>query len=571
MNPQPLPDTTRRFHGRTAHARLGLRPVMLAVSMTFAALFSTGCGHLKSWMHNDFKVGPEYQKPAVPLAENWIDFNDRRVLSDPELDWSWWQSFNDPVLNSLVQSSFDGNLTVRHAGLRVLEAQAHRAFAVGNLFPQQQDATGFYRHIQLSEAGSSVGVDPTSRAFDLWNVGAGLSWELDVWGKFRRGIEQQDAELDRRVEMYDDEVVLLLAETSRSYVELRESQQRVRLAEENARIQLGSLQLAEARFKAGAVSELDVVQARSTLEETRALIPQFQAQARQANNRLCILMGVPPRDLTEELGQAPIPTTPLSVAVGIPANLVRRRPDVRAAEREVAKRSAEIGIAVADLFPEFRIDGAFSWTAGQLPDLFTPEAFGGLVGPTFRWRILNYGRIRNNIRVRDAIFQQAAVDYQSVVLRAQEEVESSLIAFLKAQERTSHLSAAVEATERSVQLALTQYREGAADFERVFNAQNALVRRQDELARNQADVARALIQVYKALGGGWQIRLGGPPPLAPFAAEEPSGEQAEPVPLPSDAGDEGQPAAPLPVPQAAAPDKAAPDAAAKFSTRRKPA
>jgi NodT family efflux transporter outer membrane factor (OMF) lipoprotein len=514
---------------------------------------------MKGWAHNDFKVGPSYLKPAVPVAEDWIDFNDRRVISDPEIDWAWWQVFDDHALDSLVQSSYQENLTVRTAGLRVLEAQAQRAYAVGSLFPQAQDATGSYKHLQLSEAGNAVGVLPTSGAFDLWNVGAGLSWELDIWGKFRRRIEQQDAQLDREVEKYDDVLLLTLAETSLAYVDLREAQRRMRLAEQNVRVQQETLKLAEERFREGTVRKLDVTMARSNLAETQALVPTFLAQARQANNRLCLLTGQPPRDLTHELGQASIPQAPPSVVLGIPADLVRRRPDIRASEREVARRSADIGIATADLFPEFSIDGSLSWTASQVPDLFTPAAFGGIVGPSFRWRILNYGRIENNIRAKDASFQQAAVEYQHTVLRAQEEVESALTAFLNAQARTKELGDAVKASEESLELLTSLYQEGKENLTPLFLMERLLVRQQDELARSQAEIARSLIQVYKALGGGWEIRLGGPSPAFMEMIESPDGESIEPVPLPP--SDEiSEPAAVVPV--------RAPDDSAGATNRR---
>jgi NodT family efflux transporter outer membrane factor (OMF) lipoprotein len=500
---------------------------------------------MQGWVHNGFKVGPNYYTPAVPVAEDWIDFNDRRVISDPEIDWAWWQVFADQGLHSLVQSSYQGNLTVRTAGLRVLEAQAQRAYAVGTLFPQVQEAAGFYKHLQLSEAGNTVGVSPTTGAFDLWNVGAGLAWELDVWGKFRRRIEQQDAQLDREVEKYDDILLLTLAETSLAYVDLREAQERARLAEQNVRIQEETLKIAEERFATGAVSKLDVTMARSNLAETRALVPLFKAQARQANNRLCLLTGQPPRDLTRDLGLASIPQAPPTVVLGIPADLVRRRPDIRASEREVARRSADIGIATADLFPEFSIDGTFSWTASQVPDLFTPEAFGGIVGPAFRWRILNYGRINNNIRSKEAAFQQSAVDYQNTVLRAQEEVESSLTAFLNAQARTKELAIAVEASENSLQLVLSLYKEGKADLTPLFLMEYFLVRQQDELARSQAEIVRSLIQVYKALGGGWQIRLVSPSPELIELADGTN----KPVPLPrTDEAVQPAPVAPAPPP-----------------------
>ena len=225
------------------------------------------------------------------------------------------------------------------------------------------------------------------------------------------------------------------------------------------------------------------------------------------------------RDLTPQVGEASIPVVPTSVAVDIPANLMRRRPDIRAAERAVASASAEIGVAVSDLYPHFFIDGSFSWTANQLPDLFTGEAFGGIVGPSFSWDVLNYGRIRNNVRRYEARFQQAAFDYQQTVLNADKDVEKALIAFLKAQERAAELQGAADATRKSVDLAVIQYREGAIDFERIFNLQNVLVRQQIDQARARAEISLSLIEVYRALRGGWEIRLDMPPGGPGFAAD----------------------------------------------------
>ena len=383
-----------------------------------------------------------------------------------------------------------------------------RAIRVGERMPQGS-AGGFYDRIQISNAGNLSGVTNPNRAFDLANIGGNLEWELDVWGKFRRRIEQADAEVERQVELYDDILSIAVADTATAYTNLRAAQNFVRLARENAEIQRGSLRLAEARFKAGAVNELDVTQARSTLEETEALIPKFQADLRKASNELCVLIGTPPQDLATQVGDGPIPMAQTSVALGIPGELMRRRPDVRAAERAVATASAEIGVAAADLYPHFAINGGFGWTANNASDLFSGEAFGGIIGPSFRWDILNFGRIRNNVVRHEARFQEAAIRYQQTVLNANKEVENGLVEFLKSQERTERLQEAVKATKRSVQLALEQYKEGAIDFERVFNLQNVLVRQEIDMAESEATISLSLIEIYRALRGGWQIRIDG--------------------------------------------------------------
>lgn len=481
----------------------------LAVLLLLLLAICSGCSG-GNWLRNGFKVGPDYCKPAAPVAENWIDFNDPRVISGPIDDRAWWTVFNDPALDSLVQSTFAGNLKLASQGQRVLEYRAIRAMYGGDLFPQFQALDGFYKRVQISEAGNIAGVPLPNRAFDLWNIGPALQWELDVWGRFRRRLEQANADLDKQVELYDDILAIALAETARAYINTRAAEEFVRLTIENVKIQKGSLELAETRFKEGAVGELDVTQAQSTLRETTALIPLFQRDLRQANNELCVLVGEPITDLGSRVGNGPIPVVPVAVAVDIPGQLLRRRPDIRAAERAVASSSAEIGVAVSDLYPHFYIDGSFSWTANQFPDMFSGQAFGGIIGPSFRWDILNYGRIRNNVRRQEARFQQAALDYQQTVLHANKEVEQALIAFLKAQERAAELQLAVNATRKSVDLAVIQYREGAIDFERIFNLQNVLVRQQIDQARSRAEISLALIEVYRALRGGWQIRLGPP-------------------------------------------------------------
>jgi len=466
---------------------------------------------LDNWRRNGFKVGPNYARPAAPVADDWIDFNDPRVISDRQGvdNATWWNTFNDPVLNQLVQSSYQQNLPLRAAGLRVLEAQSQRAVAAGLLFPQLQQAFGQYQRIQLSRNGNPVGVGALpARAFDFWSTGFNVGWEIDLWGKIRRSIESADAELDATVESYDDVLVCLIAETAAAYTEMRAFDQRLKYAHMNVETQKGSLRIAESRFNNGDVSELDVTQAKSNLGQTEALIPTLEIGQRKANNRLCVLLGTPQHDLLPELGPGPIPSSRPEVVVGIPAELIRRRPDIREAERRVAAQSALVGVATADLFPTFSISGSLNYQATKFSRLFSSGSNAGFVAPGFNWNILNYGRIVNGIRAQDARFQTAAVEYQQTVLNASAEAENAIIGFLKAQEQVAALEYGVAATERSVELSLAQYREGLIDFNRVFNLQSALVQQQDDLASARASVALSLIRIYKTLGGGWQIRLG---------------------------------------------------------------
>ncbi|NIL98974.1 MAG: efflux transporter outer membrane subunit [Planctomycetales bacterium] len=528
----------------------GLSFCRLALVCSLAAL--SGCAQLggtslAEWFRNGLKVGPNYQRPAAHVADQWIDAQDPHVVSRSVDHSHWWTALNDPTLDMLVQLAYQQNLPLRVAALRVMESRAQLGVARGSLFPQQQQAIGEYQRSQISRTTSTsrrftdlppdLGNIGIPRTTNLWNVGFDAAWELDIWGRFRRNIEAADASLNATVEDYDSVLVTLIGDVAATYVEYRTFETRLKFAQQNIEIQQGSLELAEVRFENGATTELDVQQARSTLANTEAALPALDARRRQAANRLCILLGMPPRDLANLLGdQAPIPEAPAEVVVGIPAELLRRRPDVRRAEREVAAQSARIGVAVADLYPAFNIVGSLTVQSADLRDLFQGSSVAGfLTGPGIRWNILNYGRIRNNIRVQDALFQQAVVNYENAVLLANQEVEDALIEFLRARQRFAALQRAVRATERSVELALTQYRDGAVDFNRVFSLQESLVIQQDNLANTQGDIAISLIRVYKALGGGWQIRLGPSRPVS-LPPPEPVEELAPPA--------NGRPAAP---------------------------
>ncbi len=499
----------------------------LVVGALFLALLP-GCTSWSEYIHNGFKVGPNYRRPAAPVAEQWIDATDPAVSSSPANDAAWWQTFNDPTLNELVQVAYQQNLSLRVAGLRILEARAQLGIAVGGLFPQSQEASGGYTRIGTSKNGRQGAFG--NRFYDDWNVGTSLGWELDFWGRFRRAIEAADANLDASIENYDDVLVLLLAEVAQRYIEIRTTEQRLEYAHKNVEIQKGSLRLADLKFRNGVTTRLDVTQGQSNLSQTEALIPPLEAAHRQATNQLCILLGIPPRKLEDVLhGPGKIPSAPAQVALGIPAELLRRRPDIRRAEREVAQQSAQIGIAQSELYPHFSITGSIALDATKFADLFDAGSFAGSVGPSFRWNILNYGRLVNNVRAQDARFQQLVVQYQQAVLQANAEAENAVVAFLKDQQQVKYLAESTTAAEQSVGLVQAQYDAGHSDFNRVLTVQQTLTQQQDQLAIAQGLVARDLVQLYKALGGGWQIRLAGP--AAPRTVMNAEGEQ-EPTPAP---------------------------------------
>ncbi|MHC4179032.1 MAG: efflux transporter outer membrane subunit [Planctomycetota bacterium] len=506
----------------------------------------TGCTtSLGTWARNGFKVGPNYSRAPAPVADQWIDADAPQLASEPEDHSYWWAVFNDPVLNRLVDVASEDNLTLKVAGLRILEARAMRGVAAGNLFPQQQQNVGSFARNKITLANFPLDLSgfpfpiPLRENFDLWRYGFDAAWELDIWGKFRRAIEAADANLNAQVENYDDVLVMLQAEVAGNYIQMRTLEERIELARQNADLQKKVLVFIEKRFAEGRTNELDPHQARSDLAITEAAIPALEIEHRKTRNRLCVLLGIPPGRLQEELaGPARVPTAPPQVVVGIPAELLRRRPDIRRAEREAAAQCAQIGVAEAELYPQFSITGTILVEAPHFQKLFDHRAFTGTIGPGLRWNILNYGRIRNNVRVEEARFNQLMVQYQNTVLKANEEVENAIVSFLREQKRVKFLDESVGNTQAAYKILLAQGREGRIDSQRVLESQRALVLRQDNLAASRGNVALNLVAVYKALGGGWQARLS--PDAAPTV---PADESAPPDPIPG-----GTPEAMLPAP-----------------------
>jgi NodT family efflux transporter outer membrane factor (OMF) lipoprotein len=469
------------------------------------ALLVAGCVPFEQWLHNGFKVGPNYEAPQAPVSAAWIDACDMRIVSQTPQGDDWWTVFHDPNIAALIETAHRENLDLKTAGTRVLQAQAQRNIAVGNLFPQTQNATGNYLHAQIGENlnvfGNPMAALPNS--LNVWATGWNASWELDFWGKYRRQVESSNADLGASVEAYRAALVTLLADVATNYVQMRTFQQRLVYARRNVEIERGSLRLAEARLADGKATALDVKQARSSLAQTEASIPPLMIGLRQANDQLCVLLGQSARDLVPALGEAPIPDVPPTVVAGIPADLILRRPDVRKAYTQAASQSAKIGVAVADFLPQFGVTGFIGFTADQLATLFEGKSFTALVLPNFSWKILNYGRVLNNVRLQEAKFQETVLQFQQSLLTAGKEVEDALVAFLQYQLQVKSLEESVKEAEDSVELVLAQYKAGLVDFNRVFTLQSQLVTQQDQLAIARGGIALSLVSVYRALGGGW--------------------------------------------------------------------
>ncbi|MGQ9913955.1 MAG: efflux transporter outer membrane subunit [Thermogutta sp.] len=534
-------------------------------------LFAAGCmTSFREWIHNGFKVGPNYGPPNAEVGEAFLDSSEPGIRAGSADYVEWWNVFNDPTLNELVQTAYEENLPLKIAAERILEARAMLGVARGTWWPQQQEAIGSFARTQNSHNAFPMSnfskIPGFKMAFDTWALGADLAWELDFWGRFRRMIESAEANVEAEEEAYNAALVLLQAETASTYIQLRTIDERLALAQENVALQKNTLAIAQARFEQGVVSQLDVHQAQAILANTEALIPMLQALRRVSENRLCTLLGEPPQDLDPILGPSgKIPQAPADVVVGIPADLLRRRPDVKRAERLAAAQCARIGIAEAEFYPHIAITGQIAYQAENFSDLFSGSSFSGMVGPGFRWNILNYGRIRNSVLMEDARFRQAVLGYQEAVLRANEEAEDMITAFLEEKRRLAALEQATQATAAASALATAQYQEGLIDFQRVIDSQRALVQQQDALAESRGKVTLNLISVYKALGGGWEVRYRQPTNVTVSYTTEVQGEvraapNATPAPQPAPAVAPAAPMVPT-TPAPAAPNMVPPPAA----------
>jgi NodT family efflux transporter outer membrane factor (OMF) lipoprotein len=487
----------RPRNGHTAATWHGLHRCAVGALMSLATLLAGGCA----------MTGPDFSAPGANIDQQWTDDATAGVRKE-HADYSqWWKVFNDPVLDSLVATAYKQNLSLQIAGLRVLEARAQLGVVTGSLYPQLQQASGSYSYNRGRETPLS------DQHFRAAAAGFDAAWELDFWGKFRRGIESADANLLANIASYDDVLVTLTAEVARNYVLVRVLEERIRVAKDNIRIQQRSLELTTAQYDSGSVTELDKQQATTQLRNTQASIPALTISLDRARHALSILLGMPPQDLEQLLGSGDIPTAPAEVAVGIPAELLRRRPDIRQAELQAAAQSAQIGIAQAELLPSFSLFGSFGWSvndAGQddLGDLFDSNSFRFSAGPSFQWKILNYGRLKNQVRVQDARLEQLLVNYENAVLSASAEVKDALSGFLNSKLEAQYRQESAAAAKRSSDLSMLQYTEGISLYQSVLDANRQLVAQQDTHAQARGNIASNLIALYKALGGGWETRTG---------------------------------------------------------------
>lgn len=510
-------------------------------------------------------TGPDYARPETALPEQWCAECKGGAVGGTAPLTAWWTTLNDPLLNSLIARSVEANHDLRVAEARVREARAARGIAGAALWPtlgtsaswtysqsiKPETPSGgspvsfgasagagglsrsitvagrngtFTRTVSGAGATNSVNVAPGAdtsfdRTTDTFRTGFDTSWELDIFGGNRRGIEAAEAEVTASEELRRGVMLSLLSEVALNYIELRTAQRRLETTQKNIDAQQTTLTLTQARFEAGISSELDAVRARALLSGTQSQMPFLETQVATSIHRLGVLLGdVPGSLMTELLPSAPMPLAPDQIPVGMPSDLLRRRPDIRASERQLAAATARIGQAQADLFPKFYLTGAFSGQSGNLGSLLNGANQLWSIGPSVNWPIFQGGRVRANIEVQDARHEQALLFYEQTILIALEEVENGMVSFAKEQVRRESIKEQVAANEAAVRLANERYIRGLEGFLNVAAAQQELFQSEDQLVQSQSFVLTSLIALYKALGGGWEAHE--LKPAEALAAEE---------------------------------------------------
>ena len=470
----------------------------IIISLAASALLS-GC----------LTVGPDYSSPE-PSIDPWSASVAGHVQGRrPELD-QWWRGFNDSVLNELIKRTRESNRDLKIASQRIYEARAQRGVARSQLFPAANAGAEYVR----SRTSESLLVPPPENPSNLYTAGFDAGWEIAVFGGIRRNIEAADASIGASIEGYRDAMVTLLSETALNYIEYRTLQQRIRVAGENAEAQRQTRDLANVRFTNDLAPRIDLTQATTSYELTRAVIPQLESQLAFTRNRLATLSGGTPSSVEKLLASTrKIPSPRSGHAAGLPTDLLRSRPDIRRAERELAAQTALIGVAAADLYPRFALFGGFNLQSVDSSDLFDSASRAYSFGPSMQWQIFSAGRIRNNIKIEESRAEQALLNYENTVLKAVEEVESSMVAVVKERDRTTYLTGALKSASETVGMVTDLYKEGLADFQRVLDANRTKFDSEDQLTVSEGEIAKNYVRLYKALGGGTKVDV--VPPVTP--------------------------------------------------------
>ncbi len=458
-------------------------------ALLLAVLFQSGC-----------LVGPDYTAPEVKVPEKWR-LPESALLVPAESDIrSWWKVFQDPMLTSLINEAAASNLDLKVAVARVKEARARLGVARGELLPAV-DATGS----ATRNLGSQNDVTPGGATYDRYSGNLDASWEIDLFGRIRRSVEAAEADFQATQEERVGVMVTLYAEMATNYLQVRTIQARLATSVKNIKSQKEVLELTRVRFKNGLATGLDVSQAEQVLASSEAELPPLYNNLNQSINAVALLLAKPPGAVQDRLANPqPIPMLPAQVAVGVPLDIMRQRPDIRTAERQLAAATARIGQATADLYPSFSLTGSLGLAASDTSNFFSSGSRFYSFGPSFNWNLFAGGRIRAQIKVQDALTEQALLTYEQTVLTALQEVDNAATGFFQQTRRVNALYQSVKAARRTLKLSLSLYKEGLKDFQSVLDAQRSLFEADNQLAQAKGELTTNLVQLYKALGGGWR-------------------------------------------------------------------
>ena len=466
------------------------KKLILISSITTLLLLATGCS----------VVGPDYTKPEEQkLPETW----DQNLTKSDASIQEWWKGFNDKTLNTLVQKTYEQNLDLRSAGLRILQARAALGISQGLTYPQAQNISG-----------SLAGVRSGGNDFASAGVSFDVGWEMDVWGKYARGIESSEATLYASIASYDDILISVIAEVARNYINYTTAEERIAFAKRNIKIQERVTKMTEVQFNAGNVSELDMQQSRTQLYSTMSILPTLELTQIKSRNAIAILLGILPQDVDKILATKTsdttefIPSITLADNFKVNAQVIRRRPDLQVAQAQAQAQSARIGSAEAELYPHFSLFGSLGLNTNNSGNSWVSagDAIGISAGPSFSWNIFQYDRIKNQVRIQDAKFQESLTNYNKKVLQAVGEVSNALNGYRLTKEQLGLNKQAIEATTRAYNLSVTQYENGLVTYQRLLSTVESLTRNEDAYAQIKGNIAIQVIALYKALGGGFNIK-----------------------------------------------------------------
>lgn len=453
-------------------------------------------------------VGPDYKEPKTDVPKHWAK-KDSSVKETPFKQDKWWNVFHDANLKQLIDEGYANNLTVQMTGVRILQARAQLAKSVGTLYPQMQTMNGNYLAYRM---GGSYLQNVLPESFDATLLGFSANWESDFWGKFRRSVRSNDAAFLSSVAAYDNALVTMTSDIATHYMGIRGSESLIRITNQNIDLQKHSLDLTMARYTAGAVSLRDVEEAKTQLAETEGTLPELVSELQVQKDALAVLLGTTPNRVDGLLKKRyGIPKAPERIEVGIPRQMLLRRPDVNQARFDAITQSEAIGATKANLFPAFSLTGSFYFAGNTiygstLSEMFNWANRNSVAGPGLDWPILNYGQITNMVRMQDAVFQEKLLNYMNTILVAQKEVQDSMTRYIETKKSVQSYKEAVRAAKKATALTLIQYREGETGYTSVLYAQQQQLYTQTALVNAETDLPKALVALYRALGGGWQIR-----------------------------------------------------------------